>query len=267
MAEGPPILEMRDVGYAYGGVWAVNSCSFEVAKGSVTGLIGPNGAGKSTLLEVISGSLQPHRGSIIYEGRDIGGWGAARMGREGVARTFQTARVFARLPVIENVMIGAQAQVGENPLLAMFWQRRWRDQEASLRNQAIELLQWLGLQDHIDKPAGSLSGGQRRLMEMARALMARPRLLLLDEPTAGVFPETSQLIATRVREIADQGVTVLVVAHNMAFLASIADDIVCMAEGKVLTRGTLDYVRQHQDVIAAYLGTTSTVRVTSAGGV
>jgi ABC-type branched-subunit amino acid transport system ATPase component len=267
MGEDGTILAIREVAFAYGGVWAVNDCTFDVARGAVTGLIGPNGAGKSTLLEIVSGTLQPHRGAVLYEGRDTRGWGPARMAREGVARTFQTARVLARLPVIENVMIAAQDQRGERPLQAMFWQSGWRRQEAELREQAMDLLRWLGLQDHVQKPAGTLSGGQRRLMEMARALMARPRLLLLDEPTAGVFPETSKLIATRVREIAQQGVTVLVVAHNMAFLATVADDIVCMAEGKVLTRGPLEQVRQHQEVIAAYLGSTGSVRVTSAGGV
>lgn len=262
------ILEIRDVGFAYGGVWAVDGCTFGVARSSVTGLIGPNGAGKSTLLEILSGALQPARGDVLYEGRATRGWGPARMAREGIARTFQTARVFARLPVIENVMIAAQDQVGESPLRAIFAPRSWLSQEAALRKEAADLLAWLGLEEHVERPAGSLSGGQRRLMEMARALMAHPRLLLLDEPTAGVFPEMSQLIATRVRDIAGQGVTVLVVAHNMAFLAAIADEVVCMAEGKVLARGTLDTVRENETVIAAYLGATATVsRATSAGGV
>ena len=262
------ILEIQDVGYAYGGVWAVNGCSFGVVRGGVTGLIGPNGAGKSTLIEILSGTLQPAQGSVVYEGRDTRGWGPVRMAREGIARTFQTARVFARLPVIENVMIAAQHQTGESPLRAVFAHRSWREQEMALRKEATDLLAWLGLHEHLERPAGSLSGGQRRLMEMARALMAHPQVLLLDEPTAGVFPEVSQLIATRVRDIAGQGVTVLVVAHNMAFLAAIADEVVCMAEGKVLARGSLDTVRENEEVIAAYLGATATVsRATSAGGV
>jgi len=251
------LLDIRDVVYSYGGARAVAGCSFTIDRGTVTGLIGPNGAGKSTLVEILSGRLGPQSGEVVLEGRSVGGRRPAGMSRLGVARTFQTARVLAHLPVLENVMIAAPAQRGEEPLAALFWQRGWREQEAKLRAEATELLGWLGLTSHLDRPAGSLSGGQRRLMEIARALMAHPRLLLMDEPTAGVFPETSQLIARRVREIADAGVTVLVIAHNMAFLSQVADEVVVMAEGKVLTRGSLEHAREHKDVIAAYLGVTA----------
>jgi branched-chain amino acid transport system permease protein len=264
------LVDIRDVAYSYGGVRAVAGCSFAISRGSVTGLIGPNGAGKSTLVELLSGRLTPQSGQILLDGKSIGRQRPAGMSRLGVARTFQTARVLARLPVIENVMIAAPGQRGEGPLAALFWQRGWRDQETALRKEATELLGWLGLSSHLDRPAGSLSGGQRRLMEIARALMAHPRLLLMDEPTAGVFPETSRLIAGRVREIAATGVTVMLIAHNMAFLSSVADDVVVMAEGRVLTRGPLAEVREHKDVIAAYLGTAAgesrVPRVPSAGG-
>ncbi len=252
--DGGVLLDIRDVVYSYGGARAVAGCSFSIDRGAVTGLIGPNGAGKSTLVEILSGRLSPQSGAVMLDGRSVGGRGPAGMAKLGVARTFQTARVLAHLPVIENVMIAAQAQRGEDPLAALFWPRGWRSQETALRAEAAELLDWLGLTSHLDRPAGSLSGGQRRLMEIARALMAHPRLLLMDEPTAGVFPETSQLIARRVREIAAAGVTVLVIAHNMAFLSWVADEVVVMAEGKVLTRGTLEEAREHKDVIAAYLG-------------
>jgi branched-chain amino acid transport system permease protein len=252
---GDVLLDIRDVTYAYGGARAVAGCSFSIDRGTVTGLIGPNGAGKSTLVEILSGRLSPQSGEVVLGGRGVGGRGPAAMSRLGVARTFQTARVLRNLPVIENVMIAAPAQRGESPLRALFAQRGWRDQEAALRAEASELLDWLGLTSHLDRPAGSLSGGQRRLMEIARALMAHPTLLLMDEPTAGVFPETSQLIARRVREIAATGVTVLLIAHNMTFLSWVADEVVVMAEGKVLTRGSLEEAREHKDVIAAYLGT------------
>ncbi len=248
------ILDIRDVGFAYGGVKAVDGATFGIVRGAVTGLIGPNGAGKSTLIEILSGTLSPDSGSIIFQGVDTKGWGPPRVSRMGIARTFQTARVLPRLTVLENVLVAAQGQEGENPLKAMFWRRSWAQQEDSNREEAKSLLNWLGLSDHLERPAGTLSGGQRRLMEMARALLAPPKLLLLDEPTAGVFPETSRLIATRIREIVQQGVTILLIAHNMEFLSTVADDVVVMAEGKVLTRGTLDAVRQHEDVIAAYLG-------------
>ncbi|MGH3252011.1 MAG: ABC transporter permease subunit [Trebonia sp.] len=251
---GDVLLDIRDVVYSYGGARAVAGCSFSIDRGTVTGLIGPNGAGKSTLVEILSGTLTPQSGEVVLGGLRVGGRRPAGMSRLGVARTFQTARVLAHLPVLENVLIAAPAQRGEDPIAALFWPRGWRDQEAALRAEATELLGWLGLSSHLDRPAGSLSGGQRRLMEIARALMAHPRLLLMDEPTAGVFPETSQLIARRVREIADGGVTVLVIAHNMAFLSQVADEVVVMAEGKVLTRGTLAQAREHKEVIAAYLG-------------
>ncbi len=252
--DGDVLLDIRDVVYSYGGARAVAGCSFGINRGTVTGLIGPNGAGKSTLVEILSGRLTPQSGQVMLDGKSVGGRGPAGMSRLGVARTFQTARVLPHLPVLENVVIAAPAQRGEGPLAALFWPRGWRDQETALRKEAVELLGWLGLSSHLDRPAGSLSGGQRRLMEIARALMAHPRLLLMDEPTAGVYPETSQLIATRVREIAATGVTVLLIAHNMAFLSSAADDVVVMAEGRVLTRGPLEQARQHKEVIAAYLG-------------
>ncbi len=268
---GDVLLDIQDVVYSYGGVRAVAGCSFSMDRGIVTGLIGPNGAGKSTLVEILSGRLTPQSGEVVLDGLSVGGRNPARMSRLGVARTFQTARVLAHLPVLENVMIAAPAQRGEEPLAALFWTRGWRDQEAALRDEATELLAWLGLSSHLDRPAGSLSGGQRRLMEIARALMAHPRLLLMDEPTAGVFPETSQLIARRVREIAEGGVTVLLIAHNMTFLSWVADDVVVMAEGKVLTRGSLAEVREHKDVIAAYLGVAAVgdsgaPRASSVGG-
>jgi branched-chain amino acid transport system permease protein len=269
-AKGEVLLDIRDLVYSYGGVRAVAGASFGIATGEVTGLIGPNGAGKSTLVEVLAGRLAPQQGEVVFAGESVGGRGPAAMSRLGVSRTFQTARVLAHLPVIENVMIAASGQRGERTLPALFWQRGWRDQETKLRKEAAELLGWLGLSSHIDRPAGQLSGGQRRLMEIARALMAHPKLLLMDEPTAGVFPETSQLIARRVREIAATGMTVLLIAHNMAFLSSVADDVVVMAEGKVLTRGPLEQVREHKEVISAYLGVTAgesrAPRVPSVGG-
>jgi ABC-type branched-subunit amino acid transport system ATPase component len=248
------LLEIRDVGFHYGGVWAVRNCSFDLADGKVTGLIGPNGAGKSTLMEILSGFLRPAEGAITFKGEDITRIGAVGMASRGVVRTFQNPRLFGRLPVIENVMIAAGNQRGESAFRSMFYRRSWRGQELELREQAAELIDWLGLKSHIYVQANTLSGGQQRLLEIARALMARPKLLLFDEPTAGVFPEISQLIATRICEVAKQGVTILVVAHNMGFLERVADDVVVMAEGKVLARGSLEYVRSHERVVAAYLG-------------
>jgi ABC-type branched-subunit amino acid transport system ATPase component len=250
----PALVEIHDVGFRYGGAWAVKNCSFDIFEGRVTGLIGPNGAGKSTLMEILSGFLMPAEGRIMYRGEDVSRVGAVGMASRGVVRTFQSARVLPRLPVIENVMIAAGGQTGESALRSMFWRRSWAGQERKLRAEAAELIDWLGLSSHLYVQAGTLSGGQQRLLEIARALMAHPKLLLFDEPTAGVFPEVSQLIASRICDIAKQGVTILVVAHNMGFLEAVADECVVMAQGKVLTRGALDYVREHEEVVAAYLG-------------
>jgi ABC-type branched-subunit amino acid transport system ATPase component len=242
----PEILaDIQHVGFTYGGAWAVRDCSFSIPQGRVTGLIGPNGAGKTTLMEMLSGSIRPRTGQIIFEGIDVTRMGAAERAQLGIVRTFQTARVLPRLPVIENVMIAAQSQLGERAAAAILFRRRWVSQEKALRSEAAELVGWLGLSEHLYHEARTLSGGQQRLLEMARALMAHPKMLLLDEPTAGVYPEISQLIATRVNEIARNGVTVLVVAHNMGFLANIASEVVVMAEGTVLTSGSLEYNGSH----------------------
>jgi branched-chain amino acid transport system ATP-binding protein len=248
------MLAVSNLRYYYGGSRALDGCTLHVARNGVTGLIGPNGAGKSTLLEVLSGALRPQSGEVYFDGSLIQKFTPAALSRLGIARTFQISRVHARLPVLENVMVGAPDQGGERPFRAVFAPRLWREQEASLRDEATTLLHWVGLQKYLEQPAGVLSGGQRRLLEIARALMAHPKLLLLDEPTAGVFPETSRLIGDRIKEVAARGTAVLVIAHNMGFLSAVADDVVVMGEGRVIVRGDLDAVRADARVVSAYLG-------------
>jgi branched-chain amino acid transport system ATP-binding protein len=248
------ILDIRDAKFAYGGVLAVDGCSFHAARNSVTGLIGPNGAGKSTLIDLVSGGLRPLSGEIVFEGENIAGMSRAAIARKGLIRTFQISRELARLPIIENVMLAAPSQVGENPLLALARRGKWWPQERELRARALELLGWVQLDRMVEEPAYALSGGQRRLLDIARALMARPRMLLLDEPTAGVYPALTLLIADRIREIPSLGVTVLLVAHNLSFIARVCDEVVVMSHGRPLTRGSLDEVRANQEVVRAYLG-------------
>ena len=248
------ILDIQEVRFAYGGVLAVDGCSFQVERNTVTGLIGPNGAGKSTLIEIIAGGLAPSRGQILFNGENIAGMGRTNIARKGINRTFQLSRQLARLPVIENVVMAAPNQPGEDPITAIFARRKWWAREAELRERSMEMLQWVGLEKMADEPAGTLSGGQRRLLDIARALIAEPKLLLLDEPTAGVYPALTILIADRIREIPSHGVTVVMVAHNLAFVARVCDDVVVMSQGKVLTRGTLDAVRANREVVEAYLG-------------
>lgn len=248
------ILETNKVTFAYGGVRALSDCSLSIARERITGLVGPNGAGKSTLINVVSGGLRPDSGSVLFDGVDITGWSRASIARLGIIRSFQLSREFAQLPVIENVMLAAQGQAGEALSSAVLFRGRWKSQERHLRERASELLDWIGLLGHELIPAGSLSGGQRRLLDIARALMAKPKLLLLDEPTAGVYPVAARLIATRLRELPGQGVTILVVAHDMDFIAGVCDEVVAMAQGSVLIRGSLEDVRRSPELAEAYLG-------------
>ena len=248
------ILDIQEVDFSYGGSQALSGCTFGVNRATVTGLIGPNGAGKSTLIEIIAGGLRPSAGTITFEGADIAGLGRVAIAKRGIVRTFQTSRELLRLPVIENVMLAAQNQYGENLLSGVFGKSKWAKQEKELREEAATLLEWVGLGHAMDQRAGSLSGGQRRLLDMARALMAKPKMLLLDEPTAGVYPAIVQLMAERINDVAKQGLAVLVVAHNMAFLEWVADDVVVMDQGRMLTRGHIDEVRRNELVTTAYLG-------------
>jgi len=249
-----PVLDIQGVKFNYGGVQALADATVKIPKGRVTGLIGPNGAGKSTLVEIIAGGLKPSAGHIYYEGNDIAGLRREDLFKLGIARTFQQTRLLPRLSVLENVMIAAPGQTGENLLSAMFGRRRWAQQEKQLIDRADYLLEWLQLDRMRDQPARVLSGGQRRLVEIARALMAEPRLLLLDEPGAGVYPALMRLIGERIREIVSDKVSVLLVAHNMAFVSLVCDYVVVMDQGQVLTAGQLDEVRANKNVVEAYLG-------------
>lgn len=248
------ILDIDGVDFSYGGSKVLTGVTFGVERGQVTGLIGPNGAGKSTLIEVVAGGLRPAAGRILFDGNDVAGVGRAGVARLGLMRTFQLSRELNRLPVIENVMLAAQGQRGESAMRALFARGSWLAQEEQLRAKALDLLNWVGLGEAVGQRAGSLSGGQRRLLDMARALMAEPKMLLLDEPTAGVYPTIVMLMAERIKEVAAQGLTVLVVAHNMTFLESVANDVVVMDQGKMLTRGSIAEVRGNRQVAAAYLG-------------
>ncbi len=249
-----PVLDVQNVKFHYGGVQALAGATVKMPKGKVTGLIGPNGAGKSTLVEIIAGGLKPSEGQVFYDGRDIAGLPREEIFKLGIARTFQQPRLLPRLSVLENVMMAAPGQAGENLLTAMFTRKRWFDQEQRLIDRADQLLDWLQLGRLRDQPARVLSGGQRRLLEIARALMAEPSLLLLDEPGAGVYPALMRLIGERIREIVSDKVSVLLVAHNMAFVSLVCDYVVVMDQGRVLTAGQLDEVRANKSVVEAYLG-------------
>jgi neutral amino acid transport system ATP-binding protein len=256
MAAAGPILSVRGVHRSFGGVVAVSVDEFDVDHGSIVALIGPNGAGKTTFFNVLTGFERSDGGSWRFEGRDLSGHHAYSIARAGMVRTFQTARVFPRLSVLDNVRLGATDQRGER-LGSSLLRWRWRAQEQDLGRRAAEVVDWVGLGDKRDDLAGTLSGGQRKLLELARAVMASPRLLMLDEPMAGVNPALRQSLLDRIRDLASDGITVLFIEHDMDVVSTISDEVVCMAEGRVIARGTPGHVAADERVIEAYLGASS----------
>jgi neutral amino acid transport system ATP-binding protein len=249
------LLEVEGVVRSFGGVAAVDGASFDVARHSITGLIGPNGAGKSTLFGTIAGSLKPDKGRIVFQGERIDGRPAYRIARLGVVRTYQAARVLTRMTVIENLQLASFGHPGERLTGIVARPRASRKHEADVLELAQELLALVGLESHARDYAGTLSGGQRKLLDLARVLMLRPSLVLLDEPMAGVSPALrGQLLEHILAMRAERGITFLIVEHDLEFIMRAADRVVVMNEGHVLTVGTPEAVRQDDQVIDAYLG-------------
>jgi ABC-type branched-subunit amino acid transport system ATPase component len=238
----------------FGGVRAVGDCTLSVDEGMILGLIGPNGAGKSTALGLISGFLQPDGGSVIFGGQPIQGWPGYRVSRAGLLRTFQSPREWAGLTVMDNMLIAAP-QHGRNAIWrALLTRRALASDEAADRARAREVLDEFNLVRLRDEYAGNLSGGQKRLLEFARISMARPRMVLLDEPLAGVNPVLSRRIGEAIARLRAGGVTVLLVEHNLPFVERACDSIVVMAEGACIARGSLAELRADRRVVDAYLG-------------
>ncbi|MEU6641998.1 ABC transporter ATP-binding protein [Saccharomonospora sp. NPDC046836] len=253
VAKPDPLLVVDGVTRAFGGLVAVHVEHLEVQRGSITALIGPNGAGKSTLFNVLSGFDRADRGSWTFDGTPVTGLPAHRVARRGLVRTFQLTRTLPRLSVLENVKLAATGQRGER-LLPSLVPPLWRAQERQIEHRADELLTRFQL-DHLrDAYAGTLSGGQRKLLELARALMARPAMVLLDEPVAGVNPALTQSLLGHVRDLRDEGMTVCFVEHDMDVVMGISDWVVCMAEGEVVAEGTPPVIAKNPAVIDAYLG-------------
>ena len=250
-----PLLEIEDVRRRFGGLHAVDGAGFEVQPGTVTALIGPNGAGKTTLFNVVSGFLRPDSGRIAFEGRDIAGRSPHAIARMGLVRTFQLTRVLAKMKVVDNMMLAAPDQPGEKLYNVLFRPRRSRLREREARVQSLELLERVGLASHANEYAATLSGGQRKLLELARALMARPTMVMLDEPMAGVNPTLGRRLLVYLDELRDEeGLTVLFVEHDMEVVMGVSDEVVVMSEGRVISQGTPDAVRIDPRVIDAYLG-------------
>jgi len=247
------LLEVRDVVHAFGGVRAVDGATLDVESGSITGLIGPNGAGKSTLFNCVSGFLRPQSGSVLLEGKRIEKSAPHRIARSGLVRTFQTPRALTRMTVLDNVMLAAPRNGGER--LGGALARSARRRERTVRARAVELLELVRLDGHADALAGTLSGGQRKLLDLVRALMVEPRILLLDEPMAGVSPTLRVELLEHILALRDRdGVTLLIVEHDLDFVMRASDRVIVMNDGHVIAQGAPDEVRADERVVDAYLG-------------
>ncbi|HVD03879.1 MAG TPA: ABC transporter ATP-binding protein [Candidatus Dormibacteraeota bacterium] len=251
------LLKVSEVRKSFGGVQAVADCSLSVDVGEVCGLIGPNGAGKSTVVGLVSGAVRPDGGRVWFDGADVTTWRANRRARRGLLRTFQISQAWPRLTVIENVMVADPGNAGESLLGVLFRRGTMMRAERQRWDRAEAILEQFGLIHLRDSPAGILSGGQKRLLELARITMGGAKLALLDEPMAGISPALRSAVLDQVRALQAKGVAFLVVEHDLGVVAELCSRVIVMALGRVLSVGTLEELRQRQDVVDAYLGVTN----------
>jgi ABC-type branched-subunit amino acid transport system ATPase component len=249
-----PLLEVRALACRFGAVQAVRDATFSVMEGTITGLIGPNGAGKSTVVDLIAGRTRPQRGSVRFAGSELTGQPTQVIARQGMIRTFQQANVFSRLTVLENLLVGARPWAGEGVGMALGPRSRWAAEERALQQRAWEILDRFDLRRLANEYAGALSGGQKRLVELMRALMADPKMLLLDEPMAGVNPSLANSVADRLEELHASGMTMLMIEHDLQFVERLCDPVVVMARGAVLAEGSMAQLQENTEVVDAYLG-------------
>jgi ABC-type branched-subunit amino acid transport system ATPase component len=247
-------LACVDIHKSFGGAKAVNGATFSVPKGSITALIGPNGAGKTTVVNILSGSLSSDSGRVTMGAVDITALPSYQRARLGLIRTFQLSRELGGLTVFENLMVAAKVQPGESLMNVYLRPGRVRHAEKESRERAASILEQYGLYELRDNWARELSGGQKRLLEISRAVMAEPSLLLLDEPMAGVNPALIDRIGGHIRDLKAAGVTVLMVEHNLGVVERICDHVIVLAEGRTLATGLMSELRENTDVVRAYLG-------------
>ena len=251
----PPFLAVEDLTKSFGGLRAVDRCSLEVREGTITGLIGPNGAGKTTLFNLLTGFHRPDGGRVRFRGDDITGLPPHTIFRRGICRTFQIPREFKDLSVLENLMVVAPDQAGERLWVPWLQPGRVRRDETRLRERAMVVLEQVGLARLAGEPAWTLSGGQKKLLELARTLMAEPALLMLDEPGAGVNPTQMKELTRYIQWLAaERGVTILLIEHDMDLVMTICNPVIVLSEGRPLAEGPPDIIRKDPRVLSAYLG-------------
>jgi branched-chain amino acid transport system ATP-binding protein len=248
------LLELDDVGIRFGGLQAVANLSFAVGANQIVGLIGPNGAGKTTAFNLITGVYKPNAGRITFDGTDITGWAPHRIARAGIFRTFQTIRLFNGQSVLVNVLAGLHLQTRQTWWQGLLRTPAQRREEERLRQTAMDLLARLQLDQLADTDVASLPYGVQRRVELARALVARPKLLILDEPAAGLNDHESAALNETILAVRDEGISVLLVEHDMNVVMNVTDHIVCINFGRKIAEGSPEHIRSHPDVIEAYLG-------------
>ncbi|MWG32932.1 ABC transporter ATP-binding protein [Halomarina oriensis] len=248
------VLRVDELRKTFGGLVATDDASFEVERGTITGLIGPNGAGKSTLFNLVSGFYEPEAGRVEVNGTDVTGAAPHEVAEHGLVRTFQTPRKLEGMTVREAMLVGPQRQAGESFFALFTATDAVTSEERTNLEDAHRMLEEFGIGDLARQPATDLSGGQMKLVELARAMLADPEILLLDEPVAGVNPTLANTLAEHIERLNEAGTTFLVIEHDMEFIMNLADPIIVLDQGHVLTEGTPESVRSDERVIDAYLG-------------
>ncbi|MCA2640336.1 MAG: ABC transporter ATP-binding protein [Microcystis sp. M038S2] len=248
------LLSAKGLSKSFGGIRAVNNAYLDVPQGSITGLIGPNGAGKTTLFNLLSNFIRPDKGEVFLDGQPIHQLPPYQIALKGCVRTFQVARVLSRLTVLENMLLASPGQTGENFLKVWFQGAKIRQQEQENRAKALDILDSIGLGEKAQDYAGALSGGQRKLLEIGRVLMTKPKLILLDEPAAGVNPTLIAQISDHIIEWNRQGITFLIIEHNMDVIMSLCHHVWVLAEGTNLADGIPSEIQKNERVLKAYLG-------------
>ena len=249
------MIRVEHASVSFGGIKAVDDVSFEITDGGITGLIGPNGAGKTTMFNAIAGHVPLSSGRIFLDGRDISALPPHKRAERGLGRTFQLPHEFSRLTVIENLMAAAAMPLGENVFNVIFRRGRYRQEERTAYEQARDMTQFLEIEHVADEKAGNLSGGQKKLLELGRALMRKPSMILLDEIGAGINRTLLEKISDKILMLnRDQGFTFCLIEHDLDYVSKLCSDVLVMAQGHLLTRGTVDEVRSDERVIEAYFG-------------